>query len=133
MNKAEMLQEPTDWSERYWDAIDDERFELQHCPDCDTWIHYPRTLCPECWNGDLAWREASGVGEVYSIATLHFSPIDAYEGEAPYAVAVIELAEGPKMMANVVNCDPEDVDIGDPVGITFEDRGERKVPQFEPR
>jgi len=133
MKKAEMLQEPSPWSERYWNAIDDERFELQHCSDCDTWIHYPRALCPECWNSDLEWKEASGAGEVHSLATLHFSPIEAYEGEAPYVVAVIELQDGPKMMANIVNCDPENVEIGDPVDINFEERDGQKIPQFEPR
>jgi uncharacterized OB-fold protein len=48
-------------------------------------------------------------------------------------VAVIELQEGPKMMANIVNCDPENVEIGDPVGINFEERDGQKIPQFEPR
>lgn len=132
MSKAEMLPEPTEWSEHYWQAANDELFELQHCADCDEWVFYPRALCPNCWNDALEWKAASGRGEIYSLTVLHFSPIEEYEDEAPYAVAVIELEEGPRIMTNVVNCDPQAVEIGDEVTVTFEQRDGRAVPQFEP-
>lgn len=132
MSKESLFTEPTETSEPYWNAIDDERFELQHCHDCDTWIYYPRPICPSCGNGDPEWEEASGEGTIHTYTVLHVAPVAGYSDETPYVLATIELAEGPRMMTNVVNCDPRDVEIGDDVTVTFEDRGDRNLPQFEP-
>jgi uncharacterized OB-fold protein len=61
---------------------------------------------------------------------VHQPPSPAFT--APYVLAVIELAEGPAMMANIVDCAPESVRCGTAVQVTFEPRGDISIPQFRP-
>jgi len=70
---------------------------------------------------------------VFAVTVVYESAVPAYSDDLPYALAVVELEAGPRLMANVVNCAPESVDVGDPVAVTFERRGDRWLPQFEPR
>jgi uncharacterized OB-fold protein len=65
---------------------------------------------------------------VLTYTVVHQPPSPAFA--APYVLAVIELLEGPRMMANVVGCSPDDVRVGAPVEVTFEPRGEVAIPQF---
>jgi uncharacterized OB-fold protein len=65
---------------------------------------------------------------VLTYTVVHQPPSPAFA--APYVLAVVELAEGPRMMANVIDCSPEDVGVGASVEVTFEPRGEVAIPQF---
>jgi uncharacterized OB-fold protein len=81
----------------------------------------------------LVCEKASGQGEVYSYSVIHQAAMDSYASDVPYVLAIIALAEGPRMMTNLVNCPPAAVHVGMPVRVTFETRhGGRKIPQFEP-
>lgn len=117
----------------YWDSASHERFVLPQCKDCNSIFFYPRVWCPFCFSQNLGWHNASGNGKVYSFSVVHQAPFPAYKGDVPYVLAIIELAEGPRMMANVLHCDPLSVTIDMPVSVTFETRGDMKIPQFEPR
>lgn len=91
----------------------------------------PRYLCPKCWSTDLDWVEASGKGVVHSFSIIRRAPSAAFADRVPYVVALIDLDEGPRMMANVVREGALDTRIGDRVRVVFEDRGEgSKIPQF---
>lgn len=111
------LPDVTPESERYWAAASDGRLLLSTCPDCELTIHYPRARCPDCF-AETEWTEASGDGVVYS-----FSVADRMEGwpeaDLPLVVAYVELDEGPRMMTNLVDCDPGEVSVGDSVSATF--------------
>lgn len=128
--KADLLPEPRPVTEPYWDAVDEGRFELQVCTDCGEWVYYPRDWCPNCSGTSFEWQEASGDGEIRSFTVLYYTPIEEYEDDLPYVLTVIELAEGPQMMANVLDVDPDSVAIGEEVEMVFEQRGDRKLPQF---
>jgi uncharacterized OB-fold protein len=79
----------------------------------------------------LEWIESKGTGIVHSFTVIHRPPTAVYTSLTPYVVALIDLSEGPRMMANVIGKDALAVRIGDPVAVTFEARGEfAKVPQF---
>jgi hypothetical protein len=67
------------------------------------------------------WVEAKGVGTVYSFTIVHHAYSPAYEGEIPYVVAIVELEEGIRLITNIVGCEPEQVQIGMPVELAFED------------
>ena len=64
---------------------------------------------------------------------IHQSPLASYQQNLPYVLAVMELEEGLQMITNVVNCDVYTVHVNTPVTVTFERRGDKKIPQFEPR
>ena len=134
MSAADKLQPtPTPESAAYWEACNEGRLVIQRCGACGHHQFYPRLLCTRCMSGDLGWHEASGQGRVKSFTIIRRPVTEAYADDVPYVVALIELAEGPTMMSNVVGCDPESVAIGMEVAVDFERRTEAiAVPVFRP-
>jgi uncharacterized protein len=121
----------------FFAAAAEARLAIQRCPECGQTVFFPRTVCPRCRRGSPEWIDAAGTGTLYSFSVVARSAIPGYADEVPYVVALVELDEGVRLMANVVNAAPEDVRIGMPVRVTFErrrdDAGEEiTVPQFEP-
>jgi uncharacterized protein len=94
----------------YFDHLARGQFRIQRCDDCASAVFYPRTHCPEC-GGGLSWVEPAGTGVVYSATIVRQAP----ERGGDYGVALIDLAEGVRMMARIIDCAPEDVRIGMPV------------------
>jgi uncharacterized OB-fold protein len=114
----------------YWDAAKEHRLVIQRCQDCQQAIFYPRSICPHCMSDRLAWIEASGKGTIYSYTVVHRAPL-AFADSAPYVVALIDLAEGVRMMTNVVGAPPADVGIGAAVEVVFDDvTPEITLPKF---
>ncbi len=127
------LPRPTPESAPFWQGCKDHKLLLQHCSDCDAYQFYPRSVCATCLSDQLEWREVSGRGtvETYTIVTRAVS--DAYAADAPYVIALITLAEGPRMMSNVIGCDAESVACGMAVEVVFEPWSEDiTMPKFKP-
>jgi uncharacterized OB-fold protein len=125
----------SDESQPFWDATRDKKLVLQWCSGCNKAIHYPREFCPSCLLPDnLEWRDASGLGEVYAVSVQHKPqmPMAAYQN-GPYAVVIVELPEGVRMMSTMTGCDPESVAVGQPVRVAWEPLSDgRHLPLFEP-
>jgi uncharacterized OB-fold protein len=118
----------------FWEATRRRQLVLQWCVRCDQPIHYPREVCPSCLSEDLEWREASGKGEVHAFTILREPADPAMADKVPYVVALIDLAEGARLMSNVVGCEPEAVTVGLPVRVTWEELSDgRALPLFTPR
>src|SRR5205814_4069294 len=91
---------------------------------------YPRSICPACMSDRIAWIESTGRGTVYSYTIVHRAPAQFAE-DVPYVVALIDLAEGVRMMSNVVGSPPAAVHIGAPVEVVFDDvTPEVTLPKF---
>lgn len=103
----------------FWDGVQAGELRLQVCQDCGSWIYYARGLCPRCHGDDLAWQRASGEGVVYSFTVSRRPAGPAFAADVPYVVALVDLAEGPRMLSNIVDVAPEDVAVGDPVTVDF--------------
>jgi uncharacterized OB-fold protein len=86
----------------------------QRCPGCDHRQFYPRQLCTAC-GGATAWATASGRGTVHTFTIVRQNGMPPFKDQLPYAVAMIDLAEGVRMMGNVTGCAVESVRIGMPV------------------
>ncbi|HZS84512.1 MAG TPA: OB-fold domain-containing protein [Stellaceae bacterium] len=93
---------------RYRDALAAGRFELQSCDACARQVFPPRALCPFCGSPRLSWRAASGRGTVYSTTVVRERP----EQGGPRNIALIDLAEGARLMSRVEGIAPEAVRIG---------------------
>jgi len=120
-------------SAAYWEAARRHELVLQRCRSCDRFRFYPRSHCPYCFSGSFAWQSASGRGTVYSFTIIHRAPSPGFEAKVPYVLALIDLSEGVRMMSNITECDPNDVEIGMPVEIAFEDLSDTiSLPQFRP-
>lgn len=118
-------------SKPYWDAAREHRLSLPRCNDCGKFHFYPRNLCPYCKSQSLTWEDVSGEGTVYSYTVPRVPITPAYQDDVPYVVALVELAEGPRMMANIIDCEPEQVKIGAKVKVVFQDVTEEvTLPQF---
>lgn len=114
----------------YWDGAAQGVLRLQFCTACGTARFYPRHLCPSCGSSAVQWRDASGQGEVFSFTVVHRGPTAAFKSRQPYVVAMIDLAEGPRMMSNIIGDDALQVGIGDPVSVEFETRADMALPVF---
>jgi uncharacterized OB-fold protein len=100
---------------RHW-RLQQQRYALvgEVCPHCDAKIFPPRDVCPNCAGEAKTPFAFSGKGEVYSFTTVHDAP-QGYEGNAPYTVAIVKLAEGPMVTAQLTDVDNNQVGIGMPV------------------
>ena len=113
----------------YWEAAREHRLVIQRCTACGTHQFYPRRFCLACDRDDaLEWVEASGEAVVHSVVTVHMQVVP--ELEPPYQVAVVELAEGPRLTTNIAG---EPAAIGDAVRVAWRDRSDPlpPVPIFE--
>ena len=118
----------------WWESCRAGRLLIQRCADCGMHQFYPRSHCSSCLGGNLEWEEAAGTGTVATFTVCRVPVAEAYAADVPYVVALVRLAEGPTMMSNIVDCDPEAVAVGMPVEVVFETRSEKiALPQFRPR
>jgi uncharacterized protein len=115
------LPEPDMVSIHFWEAAKRHELHIQRCESCESYIFYPRAICPECLSSDLTWVKASGEGTVYSYTISRVLSDPGFADEIPYVVAIIELAEGPHMTSNIIGCQPESVRVGMPVVADFDD------------
>lgn len=107
-------------SEPFWDATREQRFVLQQCEHCERFVWYPRVLCPACGSSRLHWRPATGRGRVYAVSVQYRAGTPQMNDRCPFAVALIDLDEGVRVMSNVVDCDPEAVTVGQAVEVAWE-------------
>lgn len=107
---------------------------MQECLDCAHVRWLPGPVCPECWSTEYRWAELSGRGTVNSWVVVHLEYDRRFAEQIPYNVAEIELAEGPRYIANLVECDNDDIYRGMPVEVVFDDVTEEvTLPKFQPR
>ena len=101
---------PRNWRTRQ------QRYSLRAevCNECGNTIFPPRDVCPYCADQKQTWTNLSGRGEVYSYTTMYSAPT-AFEEYTPYTVALVKLAEGPLITAQLTDVDTEQVSIGMPV------------------
>lgn len=115
----------------FWAAAAEHRLDLQRCPTCDRFVWYPRAACPGCLGDDLEWQTVAGAGVVYAVSVHRHAARP--ELEAPYAVALVELDEGVRLLSRIVNCPADAVSVGDRVRATWEDGEDgRSLLLFEP-
>jgi uncharacterized OB-fold protein len=98
----------------------------QHCSACGAAQSLARYACRACGSTELQWRTARGAGRVYSVTTVARAPSDEFRPLAPYALAIVELDEGPRLMGHATL----DARIGDRVIAGFFDFGERRLVRF---
>ncbi len=126
------LPEITPLNASYWAGTAVGELRLRRCNACGTLDRFVSDWCRACWSADLSETVASGRGVVRSYTVVHMAPYPSFADRVPYVIALIELAEGPVMMANIVGCDTAAVSVGMPVSVRFEQRGDVAIPQFAP-
>lgn len=113
----------------YWEGINRHELVFQRCKECGTWRHPPRPVCPKCRSFEKEWVPSTGKGTVYSWVTYQESPHPGFK--APYSVVLLEMEEGVRLVSNMVDIKPEEISIGMPVEVVFEDIAEGlTLPKF---
>lgn len=128
------LPAPDPDSQAYWDGLKEGHLLLQHCSGCGHVQLYQQAICRKCAGADLVHRPASGRGTVHSFSVVHRAPGPAFKQDTPYAVLLVELAEGPRMISSLADgCDPMGVVFDMPVELVCAKVGDAIVlPRFRP-
>ncbi len=118
----------------FWSGTKDKQFRYQQCENCNKVVFYPRRHCTGCTSGKLIWKTASGAGKVYTFSVIRQSYHPFFRNLVPYAVAWVDLEEGPRVLSNIVGVkDPlTEVSIGQDVMLEWEEHEEVSIPLFRP-
>ena len=116
----------------YWEATKKHELTAYRCLNCGT--YYSRVIhCVACDNPKMDWVKVSGKGEVFTFGIFHQVYHPGWKDEIPYNVAWVKLDEGPITLTNIVECKNEDIYVGMPVEVVFEDIDEEvTLPKFKP-
>jgi len=124
---------PSPETARYWEGCKQHELWLPYCLSCGEHYWYPRPFCPRCFSWETEWRRASGKGTLYTYS-IQYRP-QAPGFEPPYVTAIVQLAEGPRMLTNLVEIEPEPANLrcDMPVEVVFEDvSDEISLPMWRP-
>lgn len=124
------LPEPDAFTRPYWDAAAEGRLLIRRCGGCGQAHHYPREFCPRCWSEDVTWERASGRATLYTWSVVHRNDLPPFDGRVPYIAAVVDLAEGPRMMTEIVDCGEDELRIGMGLEVAFREAGGFAVAVF---
>ena len=119
----------------WWEAAARHRLVVQRCERCGRTRHPPGPVCPSCRSTSAAWAEVPGTGTVYTYTVVRQAFIPALADRLPYTVIAVELddAGGARMVSNLVDAAPDDVEVGMAVEVVWEDMGpELALPRFRP-
>lgn len=115
----------------FWRGLREGKLLLQHCRACGHVQYYQQAMCRACGSEELEHRAASGRGKVHSFSVVHRAPGPAFKADTPYAVLLVELAEGPRMISTFTGGKPEDVTFDMDVELTFDRVSEEiTLPRF---
>jgi uncharacterized OB-fold protein len=119
----------------FWAAAARHEFVLPYCPACAGYFFYPRVLCPTCGSRAVEWRPATGRGTLHTFCIQYRSGLPGYVDAGPFVTAMVDLAEGPRLMSLLVGvpAEPERIRCGTPVEVTYLDYEDGQVlPVFRP-
>jgi uncharacterized OB-fold protein len=129
---ARILPPLNDLNRPFWTGGARGELLILRCPACRYWVHPPASPCPGCGSDGLVPEAVSGKGTVFTY-TVNWHPFNP-EVPVPVLIAIVELPEqeGLRFTTNIVGCGPDDVRVGLPVEVRFEQHGEVWVPVFTP-
>ena len=109
------------FTEQFYAFCKQGELRFQRCDGCEAWRHVPREMCAECGSMQWDWHASSGRGKLFTwtVAARPLHP--AFADDAPYAPAVVELEEGVRLVTEIVDCRPDELEIGAAVEVVFDD------------
>jgi uncharacterized OB-fold protein len=126
------LPQPTPETQHFWDGTKAGELRLQRCDECRHVYFPPRPFCPKCGTRKISVFAASGKAILDSYV-IHHRKVAGFE--PPYAIAVVKLTEGPRMMTNIVECPqtPEALQLDMPLEVVFAQQNDAiTLPFFRP-
>jgi hypothetical protein len=118
----------------FWESCNRELLSFQRCASCGAWRHLPRHLCARCGSSQWSWQPSSGRGRIHSWTITHQTPIRAFADRVPYAVVVVEMEEGVRLVSGTRGIENAELAIDLPVEVVFERvTPEVALPMFRKR
>ncbi len=119
--------------QQFWSYCEQGRLCFQRCNHCDRWRHLPRHMCANCGSEQWRWQESCGRGKIFSWTVTHLPMHPAFAEDVPYAVGIVELEEGVRMVARFQGIPLDDLKIDLPVELSFESAADGPLlPWFRP-
>lgn len=120
---GKVIPQPDDLNLELFQAIAaSSEMHVQQCADCGAYAHPPRYYCARCFSPAYRMTQVSGAGTVYSHTLSHVTAEPAWQDEVPYATVVVELDEGPRIVAAARHPDPAAIRLGQRVRVVPEAR-----------
>jgi hypothetical protein len=139
MNEAlqKPLPSPNVISQPFWSAAAAGNLVMQRCEACNEYVWTPRKTCLDCGSPFLTWEKMSGRGSIFTFTVIRQvagrGGSAAFAEDIPYVLALVELAEGPRMLTRIVGCKIDDVQIGMDLQVEFEQASpDIWLPVFRP-
>ena len=126
------IPEADDISRPFFEAGMREEFVLMKCSNCGAFRLPLYHACPTCLSSESTWEPASGNGIVRTFGIMHQRYHAGFEPELPYNIVVIELEEGPRFTSNLIDVANEDISVGMPVKVAWEQHDDVAIPKFRP-
>ena len=112
--------------EEFWSKANNGKLLLPRCMDTNQFFWYPRKISPFTLSANVAWVEAAGKGVIYTFSVMR-------RADPQYVIAYVRLVEGITMMTNIVECDPDTLEVGQPVELLMQkSENGQKIPVFRP-
>lgn len=122
-----------DDTEPFWAACREKRFVVPRCGECGRFRWPPGPMCPNCQSTAVDWVESSGLGRVYSWVVVNHAPHPELADQVPYVVALVELPQGVRVLANITDCESTEIVADMAVELHFEKlRDGSWLPNFRP-
>jgi hypothetical protein len=132
-NYTKPLPRGEDYNREFYQFCKQHELRFQRCSHCGAWRHMPRESCQACGSFAWTWERSSGRGQVFSWTVIHRALHPGFADDVPYAVVVIELEEGVRVVSHVIDLPPEELRLGLPVEVVFDDvTPEVSLPKFRP-
>jgi len=124
---------PQKWSKPFWEGAKQHKLLLKKCQDCGHIDHPPYLYCTNCMSENSKWIEASGRATLYAYCVNEYGVPFYFMPDLPYVVALVDLDEGPRMISNIVECDPKELKNGMKLEVVFDDVSpEVTLPKWRP-
>lgn len=114
------LPRPNAQTQSYWDGAAAGELHYQRCSGCSHVQRIPRSLCEQCQSTQLDWKRSQCTGTVLTFTTVHRAPLPAFKDMVPYVIAIVDMDEGFRVMANALTHCREGLEIGARVRIGFQ-------------
>ena len=125
------LPELEGYSKEFYEFCRTGELRFQRCTSCRAWRHVPREMCAECGSFDWEWARSSGKGSVFTWTVVGRALHPAFGESVPYAPTGVEMEEGGRLLSVLVDCPPEELEIGMPVEVAFDAvTSEITLPKF---
>lgn len=104
----------SEFTQVFWNSLRQGRWQTTCCQDCGRQTFPPKPVCPHCWSPRVAWKPLAATGTLYSWTRIHAAPT-AFTGETPYAVGIVDLADGLRLACRLAETEGVDLAVGQPV------------------